>query len=255
MSPALERRREDHNDMIPRRDAEAGLAILAACGPPPGQRHQPIYFGGREYYINLDDARQFKERLSDHDGSWLAGFEPVLYVVIWVKLLDANSPDPTNNEIELYLRIREGVMFHGMDKNNDARNGTRRVDHQEEIVKRLDEILTPVPIPEDNPECMICYEPFGKASEGGTLEHPVQLACGHVYGRQCLEIWVQGFVPGSGPFSVCTLCRKDFDILSLRDATIGIGSRATPWWLLLFWSIIGVETLGRRYQVAQYLRA
>jgi hypothetical protein len=50
--------------------------------------------------------------------------------------------------------------------------------------------------------CLICIHPYHSTNVDGNVETPVITACGHVFGDECLEEWLQGNGAGS-----CPLCR------------------------------------------------
>jgi hypothetical protein len=152
--------------------------------------------------VDSHDIHAFSDRLSQEDGIWTIEAEYVLSAQIWQQLLNADLPDPTPNQLRLYLQIRDAA-------------------HRAKA--RDEEWLTPVPVPRDNPECMICREHLGQPSEDGQpAEDAVQLPCLHIYGRTCLQEWIRPWGPGPAPLVVCTLCREGFGLLSPRELRVGI---------------------------------
>jgi len=240
LSPNLERRREDHNYLISDDERAAARSILTRMAAPPGQRY--VQFGGElEIQYDAENIHQFDDRVSRADGLFLRTIEYTMYALIWEMLLDADSPDPTQNEIRLYLQIRDASQVAFNHEMEDHRLGIEPPEpsdnHQQEIIRRLGHILTDVPIPVNDPECPYCLEDYG---QGEVPEMPVQLPppCLHIYGRACLEAWVTSFVPGSEEeFTVCTLCRDGFGILTGWEEAAGIvvpEAEDMPWWIRNF---------------------
>lgn len=65
-------------------------------------------------------------------------------------------------------------------------------------------------LPEDGKDCSICYTPFWEKPEAGKPEAPVKLrSCGHVFGENCLNEWVQ-------TNNSCPSCRKQFPVVRAR---------------------------------------
>lgn len=237
LSADLERRREDHNYIINDNEREAAKTIFAEMAAPPGQQYGQRYLDSEPdflhyyYYYDAEDVHQFYQRVGPADGLLLKRIEYVMNALIWEMLLDANISDPTENQIRLYLQIREAALVHPIHEDEDRRAGRERPDHHQEIIRRLGQILTELPLPEAATECPICLEDYG---HGDALELPIELPCGHLYGRACLEAWVRAFVPGSGEFVVCHLCRAGFGILTGLETAAGIGvpeGEEIPWWI------------------------
>jgi hypothetical protein len=74
--------------------------------------------------------------------------------------------DPTINELKLFMQIRHAVFVYRVHILERKKGHSHK-----ELLRRLDTILTPVPIlPEDHPECMICLEELGKSTEDEEAE-------------------------------------------------------------------------------------
>ena len=56
--------------------------------------------------------------------------------------------------------------------------------------------------------CRICTEVIGESREGGTVEEPTTTKCGHSFGADCLEHWLQ-------EKTTCPMCRT-----VLKDAAV-----------------------------------
>ncbi|KAH7382599.1 hypothetical protein DE146DRAFT_233355 [Phaeosphaeria sp. MPI-PUGE-AT-0046c] len=72
-----------------------------------------------------------------------------------------------------------------------------------------------VPGDPDDPStdtCSICYQPLNSDIAGADAEHPVQLACGHIFGLSCIDTWAT--------FSAtCPMCRAGLDFQDAYTAT------------------------------------
>jgi hypothetical protein len=67
----------------------------------------------------------------------------------------------------------------------------------------------------DSKNCYICYNPYrldGVDSDDEDIEEPVQLPCGHIFGRSCIQRWMQ-------ESSSCPNCRTLLSDSSLCDRT------------------------------------
>jgi hypothetical protein len=91
----------------------------------------------------------------------------------------------------------------------------------DEMIRRLEDIGTYVPvyeIEEEDRECIICREQYGKPKDDGTVEPPMTLDCGHIYCEDCLQNWIREWDPqGEKAFILCTLCKKSCGLVPVLE--------------------------------------
>jgi len=154
--------------------------------------------------------------------------------IITAYILDPGVPDLIENEFRLFRQIRMVAMTYNLLEKELVYQKHKAGGESSWIMGRLDKLLTPVPVPkEEDRVWVICLETLAPGKNG---EPAVRLPCGHIYGRTCLETWVNSrWAPGQ-PLSVCGLCRSHFDILAPWNRVAGVGGfqsepPASLWWI------------------------
>ena len=59
---------------------------------------------------------------------------------------------------------------------------------------------------EDEIDCPICYRDYYTGNSENESEDAVRIGCGHVYGRRCLDKWIQ-------ENDTCPTCRGKLDLV------------------------------------------
>lgn len=92
--------------------------------------------------------------------------------------------------VKIGPRVAPANMF--VLSHDEAYAGTSRAEW--EVIVNQGDGLKPVNLDDiepENRECDICREPFGPSSDHTTRpEMPVSLPCGHIFGQDCLENWI-----------------------------------------------------------------
>jgi len=177
-----------------------------------------------------DNFHPFYGSLPQYEGSWLSRTSAALRTLLWQAWTTHQIPDPTKDQIWLYIQVRNADYTHKVGlaiipQLNAVEFGLPQV--RDNLVARLDLILTPAQVPEDAPECSLCLANFGDPDIDGHIEEPVACPCGHVYGRKCLENWVlYSWSLHGPPCRICGLCDKDFGFMNVEGRVAG----PIPWW-------------------------
>lgn len=186
----------------------------------PDSRYRVFEFPteGRGYMYDSDNLEEFSGRLTDFEGEWLS---TVADHIAWY-MINSATQGLRPNEFKLVRQIRRAVTTFVLTK-RESEIQRQEGANARALIARLRTKLEPAPVPEQNPNCPICLEPMSQLQEGeaSTPTSAQRLPCGHIVCKECIEIWVSKWVPGY-PFSVCPLCRANFDLLVGRELADGI---------------------------------
>jgi len=108
-------------------------------------------------------------------------------------IMDLAIRDLLSNITARYSQWRSEWELHG--RGNSANRPL-------ELYASLSVLLVPLEnLPPDEHQCSICREDYGTCHEGKKPELPARTLCGHVFGFDCLRLWL-------ADHASCPLCRR-----------------------------------------------
>jgi hypothetical protein len=198
----------------------------------PFQRFRTFWKEGENGFVYMYDSENINEfdgQLDEFDGPFVGG----LTELIGRYMMMAETPDLTESETRLFDQLRTADLAFGLMEHEaglqQAEGASSRA-----LLARLRTRMLPCPVPKDNPNCPVCHDPMSEID--GDSHRAMKLPCPHIVGRDCMETWVGGWVPGY-PFYCCPLCRESFDMLTGLEQADGIdllnraGLPAAGFWL------------------------
>lgn len=94
---------------------------------------------------------------------------------------------------------------------NDGGGYTRTPGQGSRMRLRVNPVrVKPSDLKVDAPECPICYRDYYTADAQNESEDAVQISCGHIHGRRCLDKWIQDH-------DTCPTCRASLDLVEDRS--------------------------------------